>query len=140
MSSHSRSTVIPSMRYRDAPASIDWLCRVFGFERRLVVPGDNGTIMHSQLTLGGGMVMVSSVDHQSEFGRLIAQPSDIGDRETQCCCLTVGDPDAVYARALAAGAHVLMDIRDNDYGGRGFAVRDLEGHQWWVGSYDPWAD
>jgi len=140
MTSPSRSTVIPALRYRDAPVAIDWLCRAFGFEKRLVVPGPDHTVMHSQLTLDGGMIMVSSTDHQSEFGRLIAQPADIGERETQCCCLVVKDADAAYGRAMAAGAHVLMDIRDNDYGGRGFAVRDPEGHHWWVGSYDPWVD
>jgi len=140
MSQASRSTVIPALRYRDAPAAIDWLCGVFGFEKRLVVPGEGRAIMHSQLTLDGGMIMLSSTEHESGFGRLIAQPADVGDRETQCCCLTVKDPDAVYARAMAAGARVLMELRDNDYGGRGFAVRDPEGHHWWVGSYDPWAE
>lgn len=140
MSQASRSTIIPSLRYRDAPAAIDWLCQAFGFEKKLVVPGEHNTVVHSQLTLGGGMVMVSSADSASEFGRLMVQPDQVGERETQCCCITVADADAAYARAVAAGARVLMDIRDNDYGGRGFAVRDPEGHQWWLGSYDPWAD
>lgn len=138
MNAETRSTIIPALRYRDAPAAIEWLCQAFGFEKRVVVPGEGNTIIHSQLTLGGGMVMVSSTDHDSEFGRLIAQPADIGERETQCCCLTVEDADASYARAKAAGARILMDIRDNDYGGRGYACRDPEGHHWWIGSYDPW--
>lgn len=134
-----RSTIIPALRYHDAPAAIEWLCRAFGFEKRLVVPGENNSIVHSQLSFGGGMVMVSSAERSSEFGRLMVQPEEVGGRETQCCCITVADADAAYARATAAGARILMELRDNEYGGRGFAVRDPEDHQWWVGSYDPWA-
>ncbi len=139
MSSATRSTIIPCLRYRDAPAAIEWLCQAFGFDKRLVVRGENNTIAHAQLTLGGGMVMLGSTDHDSEFGRLIAQPGDIGERETQSCSLTVADADAHYARAKAAGARIIMELKDNDFGGRGYACRDPEGHHWWIGSYDPWA-
>ncbi|HWY25171.1 MAG TPA: VOC family protein [Nevskia sp.] len=138
MRTETRSTIIPCLRYRDAPAAIEWLCRAFGFDKRLVVPGENNTIAHAQLTLGGGMVMLGSTDHDSEFGRLIAQPGDIGERETQSCSLTVADADAHYARAKAAGARIIMELKDNDFGGRGYACRDPEGHHWWIGSYDPW--
>ena len=41
------STVIPAMRYRDANAAIEWLCKAFGFEKHLVVPGENGTVAHA---------------------------------------------------------------------------------------------
>jgi uncharacterized glyoxalase superfamily protein PhnB len=133
-----RATVIPGLRYRDAPAAIEWLCRVFGFEKHLVVPGEGGTIAHAQLALGNGMVMLGSVV-DSEFGRLMKQPDEIGGAETQSAYLVVNDADAVYARARAAGAKVVIDIKDEDYGGRGFSCRDLEGHLWNVGTYDPWA-
>src|SRR5450432_1008129 len=56
-----RSAVIPALRYRDAPAAIEWLCRVIGFEKHLVVPGPDNTIAHAQLALGGGMLMLGSV-------------------------------------------------------------------------------
>ncbi len=55
-----RSTVIPCLGYRDAAAAIDWLCANFGFEQRLVVPNDDGTIVHAQLSFGNGMVMLGS--------------------------------------------------------------------------------
>jgi uncharacterized glyoxalase superfamily protein PhnB len=55
-----RSSVIPGHRYRNAPAAIDWLCNVFGFERHAVYEGELGTIAHAELTLGGGMVMLGS--------------------------------------------------------------------------------
>lgn len=132
--------VIPALRYRDAPAAIDWLCRVLGFERQLVVPGEEGTIVHAQLRLGrGGMIMVGSV-MDTEFGRLMAQPDEIGGRETQSSYLVVPDADAVHARVVAAGGEIVRAIQDEDYGGRGFTCRDLEGRLWSVGTYDPWAE
>jgi len=54
----SRSTVMPALRYRNAPAAIDWLCQVFGFERHAVHQGPDGTIAHAELKLGGGMIML----------------------------------------------------------------------------------
>jgi uncharacterized glyoxalase superfamily protein PhnB len=131
------STTVSCLRYRDAPAAIDWLCSVLGFERHLVVPGDNNTIAHAQLKLGDGMVMLgSAVD--SPYGRLMRQPQDAGGC-TQSVYLVVADADAVYARAQAAGARIAIDIKGEDYGGRGFSCHDPEGHLWNVGSYDPWA-
>jgi len=125
------------MRYRDAPAAIEWLCRVFGFEKHLVVPNEDGTIAHAQLSYGNGMIMLGSAV-ETEFGRFIRQPDEIGGVETQCAYLVVNDADAVYRNVKAAGVEILMEIRDEDYGGRGFACRDLEGHIWSVGTYDPW--
>jgi len=132
-----RATLIPCLRYRDATAAIDWLTRVFGFEQQMVVPGPGGTIAHAQLTFGNGMIMVGSVG-DSAFGRLMTQPDDIGGSETQCSYVVVSDADAVYARAQAAGAAIELDIKDEDYGGRGFSCRDLENHLWTFGTYDPW--
>ena len=134
-----RATVIPCLRYRDAPKAIEWLCSVFGFEKHLVVPNEDGSIAHAQLSLGNGMVMLGSVTKaENEFGQLTAQPDETGGKETQSPYLVVSDPDALYQRAKAAGAKIEIDIKDEDYGGRGFSCRDLEGHLWNVGSYDPW--
>ncbi|PPE68249.1 VOC family protein [Caldimonas thermodepolymerans] len=133
-----RCTVIPCLRYRDAPAAIDWLCQVFGFERHLVVPDDHGGIAHAQLAFGNGMVMVASADHESEYGDLVNLPDQVGGVETQSPYLIVQDADAVHARAQAAGAQIVIPLRDEPYGGRGFTCRDLEGRLWSVGTYDPW--
>jgi uncharacterized glyoxalase superfamily protein PhnB len=132
-----RATVIPTMRYKDAPAAIEWLCRVFGFEEHLVVPNPDGTIAHAQLSFGNGMIMLGSA-RPDEYGRLLAQPAEIGGRETQTPYVIVSDPDAIYARAKASGAEIVTDIHDADYGGRFFSCRDLEGHHWNFGSFDPW--
>ena len=133
-----QSGVIPSLRYRDAPAAIDWLVRVFGFEKHLVVPDANDGIAHAQLTLGNGMIMLGSVA-DTPFNKLMKQPDEIGGAETQSCYLVVPDADAVHERVLAASAMVVIAIKDEDYGGRGFSCIDPEGHLWSVGSYDPWA-
>ena len=134
-----RATVIPCLRYRDAPKAIEWLCSVFGFEKHLVVPNEDGSIAHAQLSLGNGMVMLGSVSKvDNEFGRLTTQPDAIGGLETQSPYLVVTDADAVYQRAKAAGAKMEIEIKNEDYGGRGFSCRDLEGHLWSVGSYGPW--
>lgn len=131
------STLIPCMRYRNAPAMIEWLCTVIGFEKQLVVPGPQETIAHAQLRLGPGMVMLGSLV-DNDFAKLMAQPDEIGGKETQCAYVVVKDADAVLARAIAHGATVLSPIKDESYGGRGFSCRDPEGHIWNVGTYDPW--
>jgi uncharacterized glyoxalase superfamily protein PhnB len=131
-------SVIPTLRYRDAGAAIDWLCAAFGFERQLVVPGEGGAIAHAQLTCGNGMVMLGSAA-DDEFGRLQKSPVEVGGVGTQSPYVIVPDADAHYERAKAAGAAIVYDIRDEDYGGRGYSCRDPEGHLWNFGTYDPWA-
>ena len=133
-----RSTVIPGMRYRNALAAIEWLVRAFGFEKNAVYMGEGDIVMHAQLSFGNGMVMLGSVENGSEHSKMMAQPDEIGGRETQSACLIVSDADAVYATAKAAGAEMVMDIADMPYGGRAFTCRDPEGHLWSVGTYDPW--
>jgi uncharacterized glyoxalase superfamily protein PhnB len=134
-----KATIIPVLRYRDAPAAIEWLCLTFGFEKHLVVPNDDGTIAHAQLSFGNGMIMLGSVlNDETEFGLLLKQPDEIGGTSTQSAYLIVTDADAVYASVTAGGARIAMQIRDEDYGGRGFSCYDLEGHLWSFGTYDPW--
>ena len=132
------ATVLPCLRYRDARAAIAWLCEVFGFERHLVVDGEDGTVVHAELSFGNGMIMLGSVRPDTGYGALLAQPDDIGGRQTQTIYLTVNDADAVHERALRAGAQIVIALVDEDYGGRGFTCRDLEGQVWSIGTYDPW--
>jgi uncharacterized glyoxalase superfamily protein PhnB len=137
LAKNTTATVIPCLRYRNAPAAIEWLCRTFGFEKHLVVPGQGDIIVHAQLSFGNGMIMLGSV-RDNEFGQLMKQPDEIGGAVTQSAYVIVSDADALYTRAKAAGAKIMMDIKDEDYGGRGFSCRDLEGHLWNFGTYDPW--
>jgi uncharacterized glyoxalase superfamily protein PhnB len=133
------ATIIPAMRYRNAPAAIEWLCQAFGFEKHLVVPEENGVIAHAQLTWGNGMMMLGSV-RDNEYGKRIKQPDELGGIETQAPYVVVEDADGHYARAVTAGAEIVTEIADASYGGRGYSCRDLEGHLWSFGSYDPWSE
>lgn len=140
---HTVSTVVTCLRYHDAPAMIDWLCRAFGFERHLVVPGPENTIAHAQLTFGNGMVMLGSAERpagaDNEFARYQRTPREVGGVGTQSAYVIVADVDAHHAQAAAAGAKVVIPPADQDYGGRLYACLDPEGYLWNFGSYDPWA-
>lgn len=131
--------IIPTLRYRDAKAAIDWLCQAFGFKKHLVVHGEGNTIAHAQLTLGNGMIMFGPA-LDTEFDRL-QKPADGPDAQvTQSAYIIVDDADTHYARAVANGAIIEIDIQDEDYGGRGYTCRDPEGNVWNFGTYDPWVD
>ena len=132
----SGARVIPTLRYQNAKAAIEWLERAFGFEPHLVVPGPGDTVAHAQLVADGVMIMLGTA-RNDDFGALQRPPD--GRTCTQSPYIIVDDPDAHYERAVAAGAKVAMDLVDQDYGGRGYSCLDPEGHLWNFGSYDPWA-
>jgi uncharacterized glyoxalase superfamily protein PhnB len=132
-----RSTAIPGMHYQNAPDAIEWLCRVFGFEKHAVYTGPDNTIMHAELTLGGGMIMLGSVNDKAPDRRM-KMPAELGGAQTRGVNLIVKNADEIYERAKAAGATIVETLEYKPYGGRGFACLDPEGHIWHVGTYDPW--
>jgi uncharacterized glyoxalase superfamily protein PhnB len=135
---NTRVTIIPALHYRDAPAAIEFLCAAFGFERHLVVPGENGTIVHAQLRFGNGMIMLGSARDDDEFGALLSLPDQVAGKVTQTIYVVVADADAHFARAQAADAAIVTAVADQSYGGRLYTCRDPEGHIWSFGTYDPW--
>lgn len=135
---HPASSIMPCLSYKDAPAAIEWLCWAFGFQKHLVVEGKDGSIVHSELILGNAMIMVGSLNHESAFGKLTKPPQDIGGTVTQSPYIVIENPDEHYTRAVEAGARIVLDIKTEDYGGRGYSCLDPEGHLWNFGSYDPW--
>jgi uncharacterized glyoxalase superfamily protein PhnB len=132
------STIIPSARYRDAHAAIEWLCRIFGFTRQAVYEGPDNTVAHAQLTLGGGMFMLGSASNGGETAGRMIDLDQTGGRETLGLCIISPETEAIYARAKEAGAEIVQELSSPEYGGKAFACRDLEGRIWWIGSYDPW--
>ena len=134
---NTRATIIPTLRYRDASAAIDWLCKAFGFEKHLVVPGENGEIAHAQLVFGNGMVMIGSARNDA-FGKLQVPLSAPDAPVSQSPYIIVANVDEHHARAVSAGARVVMALEDQEYGGRLYSCRDPEGNLWNFGSYDPW--
>lgn len=121
-----------SVFYEDPRKAIDWLCRAFGFEVRIIVDGPNGCVEHSELTFGEGVVMVSSAGGRNEWG---ASPNQLEGRSTQSIFAYVDDIEAHYQRAKAAGAQLYRELATTDYGAehwadRGYSAIDPEGHRW----------
>ena len=131
--------LIPLLRYQDAPAAIEFLTQAFGFEQRVVVPGDEANvIVHAQLTRGDNMLMLATIRSHGEFDRHMKLPREAGGN-TQGLFVLVEDADAHCARAAKSGAKILMPPADWDNGGRGYSCEDCEGHLWSFGTFDPWS-
>ena len=123
--------IFPSLRYRDAPAAIEWLVRVLGFEIHAVIDGLGETIAHAELRLGNGMVMIGSDVHREGV------PSQGPGGGWVYIVLT--DVNAHYERARRESAEIVMELTDTEYGSRDYAVRDPEGNLWNFGTYNPFA-
>ena len=106
----------------------------------MVVPGEDGLIVHAQLTLGDVMIMTGSAQRQSEYSKLIRQPNEVGNVETQSpyIVLEENDIETHYETAKKHGAKIVIELKAEDYGGKNYSCYDPEGHLWNFGSYDPW--
>lgn len=133
----SSRAIIPTLRYQNASSAIEWLCRVLGFEQHLIVQGENETIVHAQLTIGNAMIMLGSTSND-DYGKLLQSPKEINGINTQAPYIMVEHIDEDYNRAVSEGADIVIEIKDEDYGGRGYTCRYIEGHLWNFGSYNPW--
>ncbi|MFO0738326.1 MAG: VOC family protein [Labilithrix sp.] len=128
-----------SVYYEDPRAAIEWLCKAFGFEKRLVVEGDDGTIVHSELTFGEGLFMVSGTGKNAkgeEWSSVQSSPKSLGGKTTGALCFFVDDCDAHHAHAAASGAKIVRAPTTSDYGDdywtdRSYGALDPEGHLWW---------
>ena len=131
-------SIYPTLRYNDAKAAIRWLTSALGFEENVVYPGEDESIAHAQLQLGGDLIMLGSVKDDA-YGK---SPKNFGD-VTGGIYIALDSPTAIeaaYARAKAAGAEIIRELEDTDYGSREFGVRDPEGHVWSFGTYRPQAE
>jgi uncharacterized glyoxalase superfamily protein PhnB len=117
----------PSLRYKDAKAAHQWLQDAFGFEPVELYEDDKGGVAHAEMRWGSDLIMFGTA-REDRYGRRVGQG---------WIYATCDDPDALYARATQAGAEVTMELTDQEYGSRDFAVRDLEGNQWNFGTYEP---
>lgn len=133
---NSECRLVPALRYRDLDGAVGWLCRAFGFEEQSVVRGDDGKAVYGQLTHRGAPILIGPVG-DSDLDRLMRQPDEVGGVETQSCYLVVEDADAHYVKARAAGAQILLKLKNDDNGGRGYTCADPEGHIWNFGTFDP---
>jgi uncharacterized glyoxalase superfamily protein PhnB len=136
---NSTARVVTAIRYRDVDGAAEWLQAAFGFSLRAKVLDDDGRAGMVQLTYGNHLVMMLPVGG-SELDTLMRQPDEIGGAETQSCYLVVSDVEQHHDRAKAAGADIVNALKAFDKGGHGYTCRDLEGHLWSFGSYDPWSE
>ncbi|MET7751792.1 VOC family protein [Micromonospora sp. NPDC005367] len=118
-------TVYPVFRYPDPRAAIDWLCAAFGFAVHAVHEAPDGGVAHAELILDTGMIMLG--------GR--AEPRPRPAEDDVAVYVAIDDVDAHCARARAAGAEIIREPFDTDYGSRDYAARDLAGNVWSFGTY-----
>ena len=134
MTNQLRPNIFPAVRYADADAGIAFLKNAFGATEKAVHRGEDGVIQHAELALGAGLVMVGE---QREDGKLGAEPPR-PLASTISVYVVVEDPDAHHASARTAGATVVRELQDTDYGSREYSARDPEGNLWSFGTYDPY--
>jgi uncharacterized glyoxalase superfamily protein PhnB len=125
---------IPFLSYEDASAALDWLERAFGFKRKEVHAGENGTVVHAEMRFADGMVMLGSAG-ENDLG--MKTPKELGAVNQGVYVIVDERIDEHYERAVAAGAEVVRPIHDTDYGSRDYIVRDPEGNLWSFGTYRP---
>jgi uncharacterized glyoxalase superfamily protein PhnB len=129
--SETNAFIWPVIAYKDARAAADFLVRAFGFEQRALYAreDDPEIVEHAELRwpLGGGLMFGTAGKDDGPFGQ---RPPG-----TNAVYVVCDEPDALFERATAAGADVVRGLEDEDYGSRGFTVRDPEGNLWSFGTY-----
>lgn len=123
--------------YEDPGKAIDWLCKAFGFEVRLRIEGEDGSILHSELLFGDGLIMVGGpkkdATPRDSFRK---SPQAVGGANTQNMMIYVDDVDAHCNRARESGARIVQEPTTTDHGeeywaDRGYLAEDIGGHHWW---------
>jgi uncharacterized glyoxalase superfamily protein PhnB len=126
-----KAAVWPILAFRDARVAISFLKEAFGFEETAIYPRDDdqSIIEHAEMRwpLGGGVMLGTAGKDDSAFGQRAP-----GNDSVYVVCT---DPDGLFERATRAGAEVVRGLVDEDYGSRGFTVRDPEGNLWSFGTY-----
>jgi PhnB protein len=123
-------TLTPHLVYEGASEAIKFLMKAFGAVELTRLEGPGGKIMNAQLRIGNSMLMV--VDDFPDWGSFGPQALK---GTTMTVHLFVEDVDAVFARAVAAGAIVKMPVADMFWGDRYGVLQDPFGHQWSVATH-----
>ncbi|NBM14805.1 VOC family protein [Streptomyces sp. GC420] len=124
-------SICPALVYEDAGAAIRMLTDAFGFTRNAVYEGEQGQVVHAELSYGNGMVMLGSKGMGGEYDKLMAGAGPSG------VFVHVDDVDAHHRRAAEYGVEIVMPPTDQDYGSRDYMARDHEGNIWSFGTYAP---
>jgi PhnB protein len=118
-------TVTPYLLYEDVAGALDWLSRAFGFRETVRLDGPAGYVNHAEMDVGDG----SSI-YLGDPGDDYRSPKHLG--ATTCSVYVyVADVDAHHARATEAGATIIDQLHNEEYGDRRYGAEDPEGHQWY---------
>jgi uncharacterized glyoxalase superfamily protein PhnB len=129
MTDTKRPVLSSGIYYRDPRAALKWLEEAFGFTTSMVVENADGTIGHSEMRLGEGLIMVGY-----EWDERHKSPVSLAGVNTQSVHVQLeADIDGHFERAKAAGAVILREPADQFYGDRSYMVADPEGHVWSFG-------
>lgn len=121
-------TIFPALRYKDAAAAIEFLTKAFGFTELVAYRNDEGVVEHAQLDYGGTSVMLGQ-RREGEYDQMVS------DVAASALYVVVADTDAHCERARAAGAQIVKEPYDQDYGSRDYTAKDPEGNVWTFGTY-----
>ena len=116
-------TITPYLLYKDVAAALEFLAAAFGFREVLRYTGEEGYVNHAEMQVGDGKIYLG------DPGEQYRSPADLG-QETVGIYVLVDDVDAHFAAARAAGAEILAEPTDQEYGERRYTARDLEGQHW----------
>jgi PhnB protein len=119
--------VMPVLVCRDAAAEIDFCKATFQAVELVRRPGPDGGVAHAALTIGGAMVML-----EGEWPTLASRAPQPDGSSPVVLYVYVEDVDAVMERALAAGARVLLPVKDQFWGDRTGRIVDPAGHVWTI--------
>ena len=114
--------------YEDVAGALDWLAKAFGFRERLRLPGAQGKIVHAEMELADGVIMIGNP------GADFCSPKRLG-HVTQHLYVYVDDVDEHYEHARQAGAIILAEPEDQFYGDRRYGAEDPEGHHWYFAQH-----
>ncbi len=122
--------VIPYLSVEGASAAIDFYTRVFGARERMRMPAPDGKIGHAELEIGDSLIMLADV-----FPDMGGQtPQELGGTPVTVM-VYLENVDAVFDRAIAAGATVEREVQDQFYGDRAGQFVDPFGHKWFVATH-----
>lgn len=124
-----------SVHYEDPLAALDWLCQAFGFEVRQKIVAD-GRLEHSELVYGDAVIMLGTAGGQEKPWQKLQKSPRTAGGVTHALAFYTDDVDTHHARAVAAGAQIILEPQTNDYGpdfwtDRTYGALDPEGHLWW---------
>lgn len=130
--------LVPLMRYRDVGVASEWLCDAFGFEPHFAAKAPDGSVFYAELRYEHSMVMLGAAGVPALDAVMQGDPASTPGEAQQSCYVIVDDIVSHYDQAKRAGAGLVLDLKNDDIGGAGYSCRDLEGHVWNFGTYNPW--